>query len=269
MTKRFRDMEDSNQLFIAFSIMKKPRTATLRINAVRRGGPTMAEWAKRHGITLSAPHDLRRIRKAFVAVRAGVVSTGDQMNHIDHTMSTFEQSYDGTTTSKTLAGQVVVRAQDRLVEHLSSQRAMVVPIASAKVAADAAASAEIRDLAEQVSRRSQNERSLGASACSAPQDGPFTETGEWCGAAPFTCMLCPNAVIFDDHAPQLLLVRDSLVEQQFTLRPDEYAQHVFPFVSAVDGYLEQMDATTLANARESIANATERFVVPLTKRITL
>lgn len=268
MTARFREMQDSDYLFIAFSVMKT-EIPTLRIDVVRTRHPAMVDWAKHHRLSLSTPHDLRRIRKAFVAVRAGVAPTTDQIKHIDHTMSTFEHHYDGTTTSKTLAGIVIVRAQNRLVEHLPSRRAKVVPIASENVVADATAAAEIRGLADQVSHRSCAERSLSASSCSAPQNGPFSEPGEWCGAAPFACMLCPNAVIFEDHAPQLLLLRESLVEQQFALRPDEYAKQVFPFVSAVDGYLEQMDATTLANARASIADDAERFVVPLVGRIAL
>jgi hypothetical protein len=268
MTARFREMQHSDFLFIAFSIMKK-KIPTLRIDVVGKRHPAMVDWAKHHRLSLSTPHDLRRIRKAFVAVRAGVAPTSDQLKHIDHTMSTFEHHYDGTTTSRTLAGLVIVRAQNRLVEHLSSRRAKVLPVASDTVTTDITAPIEIRDLAHEVSNRSATEKSLGASACSAPQEGPFAELGEWCGAAPFACMLCPNAVIFEDHAPQLLLMRESLFEQQFVLRPDEYAHQVFPFVAAVDGYVEQMDATTLANAQASIADGTERFVAPLARRIAL
>ncbi|MDD9152598.1 hypothetical protein PUY80_08420 [Plantibacter flavus] len=230
--------------------------------------PTMSSWLEHHGIQASRPHDLRRIRKSYNAVRAGVAPNATLAAQPDHTMTTFERHYAGATTTKTRAGRIVVRAQERVVSHTVQSRAKIINAYASAVAEDPTVPSSLSVLAGDVQSRPAAERTLTASACSNPRASPFAEVGTWCHQAPFTCMVCPNAVIFNDHAPQLLLVKAALVAHRLSSTPDEFAEWGHPLLLAVEDYLNQLDPESVRKGSDAVASGTERLQVALMNRTT-
>jgi len=259
-----RSYAGSNRIFTTFTVSALGQGA-LTFKPMPHPSPTLRDWLRDQGIQSSEPHDLRRIRKAVKAMRAGVSSSAEEAARPDHSLRTFSRHYAGTTTSLSRSGRVIIQAQERVHARVSQHRAVVVPTSSS-TAAQSHVDGDVQSVANQVAASSPVERSLSASACSNPTSSPFMPNGQWCTKAPFACMLCPNAVIFNDHAPQLLLMKAEVQARRDTTAPDEYAAVLLPVADAIDDYLGQMSASVLQGAQARIEREEESLVLPLTQR---
>jgi hypothetical protein len=231
--------------------------------------PTLKGWFTHHSLEMSAPYDFRRIRKTHTAIRAGITETAELAAQPDHSIHVFLRHYASTRTSLVRSGQTIIQAQERVVERALGPRARAIGSSAQEAASTLSTEGDIRSVAKDVAERSDVERSLTGSACSNPMNSPFLPAGDLCTKAPFACLLCPNAVIFNDHAPQLLLMRDSLEQQRLTVGPSEFAATGLPFADALDDYLGQMDAITLQEARAAVSSGAETLNLSMSDRIRL
>lgn len=259
-----RTIAKTERVFTTYTVAPRS-TGAMLFKPMPHPSPTLADWFKEHKTKSSEPHDLRRIRKAHKAVRIGVLSTAEEAASPDHTIDTLGRYYSHSATSLQRSGRVVTLAQGRVLERSLDRRARVVVAAAADVARDD--TSDNQRLAAEVAERSAAERSLTASACSDPLASPYAEAGEWCLKAPVACLLCPNAVIFADHAPQLLLIRRALMDRRSSVRPDEYAADVHPYVAAAEDYIAQLAPDVVRAASESIERGSEYLNLPLQQRV--
>lgn len=263
-----REISGSNRAFTTYTLGGQADRRALAIKPMPFPKPSLLTWLESRSVEVLPPFDLRRIRKSFTAVRAGITDSPELAAQPDHSLNTFVQHYASTTTTLTRAGRVIIRAQNQVVERAASHHARVIPTNAEAFSETAESDLAIHELAVTVADRDFDERSLTGSACVDPLDSPFSRKGEMCTKAPFACLVCPNAVIFNDHAPQLLLMQKALEDQRLLLAPDEYGAAIAPLLEALQSYLEQMDEWTLDAARKSIA-AGEMLRLPFGSRVAL
>lgn len=263
-TSTAREIAKSERVFTTFTVSTRSEGAML-FKPMPHPSPTLLDWFKKHKTSSSEPHDLRRIRKAHKAVRIGVLTSAEEAASPDHTIDTLGRYYSHSATSVQRSGRIVALAQQRVLERRKDRRARVIAASAREVAEEG--TSDLQSVAAGVAERGETERSLTASACSDPLASPYANAGEWCTKAPFACLLCPNAVIFAEHAPQLLLMKQALIDRRSHVRPDEYAADVHPYVLAATDYISQLDPDVVRAASESIANGSEYLNLALPDRV--
>lgn len=183
----------------------------------------LSQLIRRRDLSISKPHDLRRLRKTVKSARAALLGTLSGSAGDDHSVEVFRDHYAQTTTVRTISAQTVIRAQRKVLK-----RALEGPVLVTANAADLAATRhgdpELVRIAKQVARETQTEKELTLSACRDPYDGPQSESGQLCHASPSMCLQCRNAVIFREHLPRLLAYQDALELHKKTLHPIAYSE---------------------------------------------
>ena len=147
-------------------------------------------------LSISQPHDMRRLRKTVKSARAALLGTLAGAAGDDHTVEVFRGYYAQTTTVHTIAAQTLLRAQ-----HTVLQRATQGPTFVAATAAEIAetpADPELAELAAGVDAETPTERELTIAACRDSYNAPFMDKGSLCHASPSMCLQCTNAVVFRD-----------------------------------------------------------------------
>jgi hypothetical protein len=183
---------------------------------------SLSKLIGRYGLSISEPHDMRRLRKTVKSARAVLLGTLNGAAGDDHSVEVFRGHYAQTTTVHTIAAQTVLRAQRKVLDRAKSGPTFI----DAK-AADIAAGphdSDVAALATSVAEESTTEQQLTLSACRDPYDAPFSQPGSLCHASPSMCLQCRNAVIFRDHLPRLIVYRDVLDEIEKTMPPIPFSE---------------------------------------------
>lgn len=206
---------------------------------------------ERHGLSISEPHDMRRLRKTVKSARAALLGTLNGAAGDDHSVEVFRGHYAQTTTVHTIAAQTVLRAQRKVLD-----RAKLGPTFIDATAADIAAgtkSSDVSALAATVSDESPAESQLTLAACRDPYDAPFNEPGSLCHASPSMCLQCRNAVIFRDHLPRLIVYRGVLADIEKTMPPIQFSETYGQQQVNLDAVLAEFPPDQIESARKQNA----------------
>jgi len=183
---------------------------------------SLSKLIGRHGLSISEPHDMRRLRKTVKSARAALLGTLSGAAGDDHSVEVFRGHYAQTTTVHTIAAQTVLRAQRKVLDRAKSGPTFIDATATDIVAGpnDSAVAA----LATSVADESPTEQQLTISACLDPYDAPFGQPGSLCHASPSMCLQCRNAVVFRDHLPRLIVYRKVLDDIENALPPIQFSE---------------------------------------------
>lgn len=177
---------------------------------------------ERCGLSISEPHDMRRLRKTVKSARAALLGTLNGAAGDDHSVEVFRGHYAQTTTVHTIAAQTVLRAQRKVLDR--AKRGPTFIDATAADIASGPKDSDIAALATSVSDESPAEQQLTLTACRDPYAAPFGQPGSLCHASPSMCLQCRNAVIFRDHLPRLTVYRDVLDDIEKTMPPIQFSE---------------------------------------------
>lgn len=216
------------------------------------GTNSLKKLIQRHALTVSEPHDMRRLRKTVKSARAAVLGTLNGAAGDDHSVEVFRGHYAQTTTVHTIAAQTVLRAQRKVLN-----RAKHGPTFIDATAADVAASptdSEVAALATSVAEESPTEQQLTLSACRDPYDAPFGQPGSLCHTSPSTCLQCRNAVIFRDHLPRLIVYRDVLDDIEKSMPPIQFSEIYGQQRVNIDAILAEFPSDQIESARRQNAD---------------
>lgn len=213
---------------------------------------SLKKLIEHHGLSISEPHDMRRLRKTVKSARAALLGTLNGAAGDDHSVEVFRGHYAQTTTVHTIAAQTVLRAQQKVL-----QRAAQGPTFVAAVAAEVAeteADPELAQLAAGVGEETPSEQELTIAACRDPYDAPFMLRGLLCHASPSMCLQCGNAVVFRDHLPRLIAYREALDAIENTTPPTVFSEVYGQQQVNIDAIIaefppEQIDAARQQNVR--------------------
>ncbi len=207
---------------------------------------------KRHELTISEPHDMRRLRKTVKSARAAVLGTLNGAAGDDHSVEVFRGHYAQTTTVHTIAAQTVLRAQRKVLDRAKNGPTFI-DANAAEIAAgpnDSDSSA----LAKSVADESPAEQQLTLSACRDPYDAPFSQPGSLCHASPSMCLQCRNAVIFRDHLPRLIVYRDVLDDIEKNMPPIQFSEVYGQQRVNIDAILAEFPSDQIEVARRQDAD---------------
>ncbi|WP_131823399.1 hypothetical protein [Mycobacterium syngnathidarum] len=207
---------------------------------------------ERHGLTISEPHDMRRLRKTVKSARAALLGTLNGAAGDDHSVEVFRGHYAQTTTVHTIAAQTVLRAQTKVLERASNG-----PTFIDATAADVAAGptdSNVAALATSVAEESPTEQQLTLAACRDPYEPPVGRTGSLCHASPSLCLQCRNAVVFRDHLPRLLIYRNVLDDIEKTMPPIQFSEVYGQQRINVDAILTEFTSDHIEAARQQTAH---------------
>lgn len=223
------------------------------IRARHFGGPnSLNKLIGRYGLSISEPHDMRRIRKTVKSARAALLGTLNGAAGDDHSVEVFRGHYAQTTTVHTIAAQTVLRAQRKVLERASNG-----PTFIDATAADVAASpidSDVAALAASVAEESPTEQQLTLSACRDPYEPPVGQTGSLCHASPSLCLQCSNAVIFRDHLPRLVIYRDLVDDIEKTMPPIQFSEIYGQQRINIDAVLNEFTSDHIEAARQQTAH---------------
>lgn len=184
------------------------------------GSSSLGGLVRAHEIDISAPYDMRRLRKTVKSARAVLLGTLNGAAGDDHSVEVFCDHYLHTTTVHTIAARTVIRAQDKVLRRATTGPTLI-PSDAATIAATTPGS-RVGDLAACVADERASERDLTVSACTDPYRPPHGTGHQLCTGGPSMCLRCPNAVVFVDHLPRLVRYHEVLLAQQKSLPPQQF-----------------------------------------------
>jgi len=212
---------------------------------------------KRTGLDISAPLDVRRLRKTHKSAKAVLLGTLAGSAGDDHSIEIFRTHYAQSTTVHTIAAQTVLNAQQLVMNRMGP----AVVLEPAAKALEHHRGNQIGDAAQQTTQETPVDVELSVSSCINPMNPPHT-TDPQCFDAPRMCLTCANAVIFEDHVPRLLAYRHILKDLEPEMAPQQFASLYGQQITNIDVALSQFpeDVVTAAKAEPSPVR------VPLTMR---
>lgn len=184
------------------------------------GASSLGGLVRAHEIDISAPFDMRRLRKTVKSARAVLLGTLNGAAGDDHSVEVFRDHYLHTTTVHTIAARTVIRAQNKVL-HRATTGPTLIPSEAATIASTTAGS-PVGDLAASVAGERPSERDLTVAACTDPYRPPHGTDQQLCAGGPSMCLHCPNAVVFADHLPRLVRYHQVLLDQQKSLPPQQF-----------------------------------------------
>jgi hypothetical protein len=211
---------------------------------------SLGNLVERHGLSISQPHDMRRLRKTVKSARAALLGTLDGAAGDDHSVEVFRGHYAQTTTVHTIAAQTVLRAQQKVLKRAAQGPTFVAATAAELV--QTKADPELAKLAASVADETPTEQKLTLAACRDPYDAPFMDNRSLCHASPSMCLQCGNAVVFRDHLPRLLAYRTALDAIENNMPPTVFSEVYGQQRVNIDAIVaefspEQTDAARQAN----------------------
>jgi hypothetical protein len=211
------------------------------------GKNSLNALVNRYGLSISEPHDMRRLRKTVKSARAALLGTLNAAAGDDHSVEVFRGHYAQTTTVHTIAAQTVLRAQRKVLDR--AQRGPTFIDAKAADIATRPHDSDLAALATAVAEESPAEQQLTLSACRDPYDAPLGQPGSLCHASPSMCLQCRNAVIFRDHLPRLIVYRDVLDHIEKTTPPIPFSEIYGQQRVNVDALLAEFPSDQIEAAR--------------------
>lgn len=211
---------------------------------------------------ISRPHDARRLRKTVKSVRAAVLRSADAAAGDDHSIAVYQRHYAQSTTVHVLAGAAVNAAQQQVFDRL---RGPIFVKASAQIVADGA-SGLLADAAAAESSGTSAERSMNVTHCAAPYGSPHTPHGRLCEHRPSMCFACPNAIVFADHLPRILLYREILSNHEKEMPPAQFAALHGQQLRNIEYILNEFSPQDRENARRESAALGTTVHIPISQR---
>jgi len=211
----------------------------------------------RTGLDISAPLDVRRLRKTHKSAKAVLLGTLAGSAGDDHSIEVFRTHYAQSTTVHTIAAKTVLNAQQLVMNRMG-------PAVVSEPAANALEyhrGNQIGDAAEQTTQETPADVELSVSSCIDPTNPPHT-TDAQCFDAPRMCLTCTNAVIFQDHLPRLVAYRQILKDLEPEMAPQQFAALYGQQIINIDAALSQFPEEVVAAAQAAPAPVR----VPLTMR---
>lgn len=191
-------------------------------------GRRLTHWIARHdeadghpALTISRPHDARRLRKTAKTTR--VVALGGSLTDLaadDHHIEVFRTHYAHGTTAHVLAGRAVNRAQTQVFRKIT--RPLFVPADAEQSLASEPVAAEAGMNAPMAAAMTAGELDMGLVNCRDPYASPFTAAGRACHVAPAMCMRCRNAVVFTSHLPRLVRLAEHIETMRLRMPPPHW-----------------------------------------------
>ncbi|WP_217370842.1 hypothetical protein [Nonomuraea antri] len=257
---------DPMPLFLRAAASKKGRLLRFsRLGDIVGRTISFSQWTKSHGLELSAPIDIRRLRKSGkvekVIARRGVVSDIAD----DHTVETFKGHYAHGTTVHVVSGHVVNQAQKTWFEAATAG-----PVSLSETAVEELEQPEALDALgisrEQAGQIIAGELDMGVTTCRDPFNSPYSKQGELCAVAPLRCLECRNAFVLPSNLPQLLLFSDHLEQLRLRLSPPHFHALWGQSWANLRAVLSERTAAEIAAARDLIRQDEVSLQLPLAAR---
>jgi len=221
-------------------------------------------WVQRHGLDISRPHDIRRIRKSTKVQK--VIARGGSIEDAadDHSVSTFLGHYAHGTTLRTMSGGVITRAQGKWLD-----RALKGPVVLDQQSVEALSTPQNREAMDLTEEQAEQLRDgyldMGVTGCRNPRRSPYAKKeGDLCPVAPLSCLECGNAFILPSNLPQLLLFSDFLGGVRNRLTPEHFALNWGQRQTNLSAVLAERTPAEVEAARRQIAEDGITLQIPLT-----
>lgn len=218
---------------------------------------SFARLLKRTELDVSAPADIRRLRKTHKSTKAVLLGTLAGSAGDDHSIEVFRTHYAQSTTVHTIAAKTVLNAQALVMNRIGP----TVVLTSAAEAANLDQDSQIRNAARDTVQETPTDAALTVSSCTDPTDPPHT-TATQCLDAPRRCLNCANAVIFQDHVPRLVAYRQILKDLEPEMAPQQFAALYGQQITNIDAALSQFPKDIVVAAKTTPSPVR----VPLTMR---
>lgn len=231
---------------------------------------TFSWWIKTRndgaGLAISAPHDIRRLRKTVkTAVVAALGGTLADLAGDDHSTEVFRGHYAHGTTAHVLSGKAINRAQDRVFRRLA-RGPLYLDSAAADALTEAGQAEEAGLTAEQVTAMNAGELDMGLTHCRDPFNSQFTPPGQLCHVAPAMCMLCANAVIVPAQLPRLVMLAGHIEKMRAVLPPPQWAAVWGWQAAALEELFAEAGEDTMRAARQAAGAGQVALDLPLGMR---
>lgn len=212
---------------------------------------SLTKLIDRHGLSISQPHDMRRLRKTVKSARAALLGTLSGAAGDDHSVEVFRSHYAQSTTVHTIAAQTILRAQGKVLDRARTGPTLIK--ATAAEIADGNQGSDLEQLANAVATETDVERQLTLAACRDPYDAPFMTTGALCHAAPSMCLECRNAIVFRDHLPRLVVYREALDAIEKNMPPAAFGEVYGQQRVNIDAIIAEFPQPDISAARDQAA----------------
>jgi hypothetical protein len=242
-----------------------------RSMSIRRFHPgwrdvNFAAWLKVHGVSVSHPADIRRLRKSgkvekAIAYKGRVSDIAD-----DHSAEVFRNHYAHGTTLRVISGQVITKAQQSWLDQALTGPVVITDQAQAALSAPDAREA-LGLSATQIAELQAGQMNMGVSSCRDPFDSPYGRPGQLCPVAPLRCLECRHAFVLPSNLPQLLLFAQHLQNLRNRLPPVHFHAVWGQSHTNLQAILEAHSELDIALARKQIAEDGITLQLPLAAHV--
>ncbi|MET9881465.1 hypothetical protein ABZZ36_43920 [Actinacidiphila glaucinigra] len=223
-------------------------------------------WLNLHGVSVSEPRDIRRLRKSgkvekAIAFRGRVSDIAD-----DHSQETFHGHYAHGTTLRVIAGKVITSAQQRWFTQATEGPA-IFDEEAARALGEPEAGAALGLSAQEVDDLRSGQLDMGVCNCKDPRQSPFGKPGQLCPVAPLRCFECRNALVLPSNLPQMLLFADHLERLKMRLSPRHFDAYWRQSRVNLLAALDARSDAEIAQARRQIAEDGLALQLPLSAHV--
>lgn len=239
-------------------IVDRPPTASYNLR----------KWIALHGLDVSEPHHIGRIRKTAKLIQALRAGTLAGAAADDHHIEVFKGHYLPTTTIYALTPAILRKATDKLFVRMTepnSRGPVVVTAPSAMAAADDSLPIEIQKAAETTATEAAPDRVMLPVSCKNILDSPFSGPGTLCPERIRQCFSCSNSIVFEDHLPRVISLSERLEAVRAELPPPQFISDYGQLYANVQSVLDSFPDSVVAAARQRVS--TEGLNLPLNMRI--
>jgi hypothetical protein len=229
-------------------------------------GANFAVWLRVHGVSVSHPADIRRLRKSgkvekAIAYKGRVSDVAD-----DHSTEVFRKHYAHGTTLRVISGQVITKAQQTWLD-----RALDGPVVITEQAQPALSTPQAQQAlglsAEQAAELQGGQMDMGVSSCRDPFNSPYGRPGQVCPVAPLRCLECRHAFVLPSNLPQLLLFAQHLQNLKNRLPPVHFHALWGQSHTNLQAILAAHSELDIALARKQIAEDGITLQLPLAAHV--
>lgn len=251
-----------------FLTVRRSPGGALSVRAGAVDSRTYSMLIKSLPVTISTPHDPRRLRKTVKSVRAAVLRSVEMAAGDDHTVPVFQRHYAQSTTVHVLAGAAINAAQRQVFDRMQEGPTFVARSASEVAQHGDGCSTAVVSAARSELRLSGVDKRINVAQCADPYASPFDEPGRLCEHRPAACFACPNAIVFPDHLPRLLAYRTVLEGHEREMPPAVFAATHGQQLANLDRILVEFSDSERAAAQSELCGIDTTVHIPLSQRGT-
>lgn len=261
LTRIPRAHAENPQVIRAFWICHEAVRGQRRVQPVDFGRISLKTWIELRDLDVDPPYVFDRLRKTHKSISSKSAPNLERAA-TDHSKQVYMRHYVSTDFLLQRSAKVVRDAQSLVFDQLVSNGPVVVPPEAQVSDPEGHALPEIQ---KELAQSSEVDRAVSVGHCLSSKPEAWTQDSR-CLQPVIKCLVCTNAIIFEEHLPQVLILQDVLNKLRHSASPEAFLAKYGAALDNISQVLSWFSSESIKVAREKIRSGEEFLVLPLEMR---